>query len=173
MSLLKTPIKIGKLALNNRLVMPPMATAKAEDSGKVSKSLCDYYAEKSKGGYIGLIIIEHSYINQEGKASKGQVSLANDCDMEGLKTLVSIIHQNQTKVLAQLNHAGGKAKQEVTGHIPLSASAVKIPGIKQMEILPKEMRQDDIQKVIEDFVNAAIRVKEIGFDGVEIHAAHG
>lgn len=97
MSLLKTPIKIGKLALNNRLVMPPMATAKAEDSGKVSKSLCDYYAEKSKGGYIGLIIIEHSYINQEGKASKGQVSLANDCDMEGLKTLVSIIHQNQTK----------------------------------------------------------------------------
>lgn len=173
MTLLNTPMKIGKIEIKNRLVMPPMATAKAKDDGKVSRSLCEYYEERAKGGYIGLIILEHSFINPVGKASKGQISFANDYDKEGLQTLVSTIHNNHTKVFAQLNHAGGKAKQEVTGYSPLSASAVAIPGTQPIEVLPKEMTEEDIQTVIDDFVQAALRAKVVGFDGVEIHAAHG
>ena len=63
MSILNSPIKIGDLTIKNRLVMPPMATAKATDDGQVTKQICDYYHEKSFGGYIGLIITEHSYVN--------------------------------------------------------------------------------------------------------------
>ncbi len=64
--------------LANRLVMPPMATAKAESDGKVSQALLDYYDDKSSGGHIALIIIEHSYITPDGKASNSQLSVCDD-----------------------------------------------------------------------------------------------
>lgn len=172
MSIINTPMSIKNTEICNRLVMPPMATAKAEDNGKVSEQLCEYYAEKSNGGYIGLIITEHSYISPEGKASRGQLSISDDSDIEGLKKLVSVIHQNNTKVMAQINHAGGAALREITGCEPVSASAVKIPRPTATDI-PKEMNHKDIEKVIEDFARAAGRAKEAGYDGVEIHSAHG
>lgn len=67
MSLMNTPIKIKKIELKNRLVMPPMATAKADQTGQATEKLCQYYDEKSRGGYIGLIIAEHCFVNQEEK----------------------------------------------------------------------------------------------------------
>lgn len=173
MSILNTPIKVNKLELNNRLVMPPMATAKSGVDGKVTKQLCDYYKEKSEGGHIGLIITEHSYVNQEGKASKGQLSLSEDSDITGLRELISVIHSNNTKAIAQINHVGGAAKHEVTGCEVLSSSAVEMPGANWSGIIPREMDLKDIKKVIDDFANSAVRVKEAGFDGVEIHSAHG
>lgn len=172
MSLLNTPIAVNKMELPNRLVMPPMATAKSDADGKVTEELCAYYAEKSGGGYIGLVITEHSYISMEGKASKGQLSIADDRDVAGLKNLVAAVHQNDTKVMAQINHAGGAARQEVTGCEPLSASSVKVPGAA-VEKPPREMTAAEIQKVILDFTHAATRAKAAGFDGVEIHSAHG
>jgi 2,4-dienoyl-CoA reductase-like NADH-dependent reductase (Old Yellow Enzyme family) len=72
------PIMINNMHLNNRLVMPPMATAKALPGGHVSQEILAYYKEKSAGGYIGLVIIEHSYISPEGKASEHQLSVADD-----------------------------------------------------------------------------------------------
>ena len=173
MSLLTSPINIGRLELSNRLTMPPMATAKSNENGEVTQELCDYYAEKSAGGYIGLIISEHSYINPEGKASKGQLSIAKDSDIEGLEKLTATIHQNHTITFAQINHAGGLAKEEITGHQPLSASSVEMPKGSRSKVVPTEMTQEDIQKVITDFAAAALRAKKAGFDGVEIHAAHG
>lgn len=100
MNILTNPIKIRNLELNNRLVMPPMATVKLNDDGKVTQQLCDYYDERAKGNYIGLIIIEHSYINLAGKAGKGQTSISQDSDIEGLNKLVSSIHKSGTKVMA-------------------------------------------------------------------------
>ncbi|MCM8711516.1 NADH:flavin oxidoreductase [Clostridium sp. SYSU_GA19001] len=173
MGILNTSISIKSMKLHNRLVMPPMATAKARSDGKVTEQLCDYYAEKSKGGYIGLIITEHSYVSLEGKASKGQLSISNDDDIEGLTKLVSIIHKNNTKVMAQISHAGGATEEEITGYAPLSASSIKLPRATDKKLLPKEMTKADIDKVITDFAYAATRAKKAGFDGIEIHSAHG
>ena len=92
MSLLTQPLKIKNTVLSNRLVMPPMATAKSGENGTVTTELCDYYKEKSQGGYIGLIITEHSYVSLTGKASPNQLSIACDEDIDGLKKLVSVIH---------------------------------------------------------------------------------
>lgn len=172
MSLLGMPIKIGTLDVPNRLVLPPIATSKSQENGEITDELCQYYAEKSAGGHIGLLITEHSYISPEGKAGKGQMSIAKDSDIAGLERLVSTIHQANTKTFAQINHAGARAKQEIIGCLPKSASSIDHPKFAKNESLPLEMTYDDIQKVIADFAAAAIRAKKAGYDGVEIHAAH-
>lgn len=164
------PLTLANIELKNRLVMPPMATAKSTPDGRVTGPLCDYYDEKSRGGYIGLIIAEHSYISPEGKAGKGQLSIAQDEDVEGLRRLVSVVHRNGSKVFAQINHAGAAAVKEITGCGAIGASAVRLPNGKGG--LPKEMDQADIQRVIQAFAAAAGRAKQAGFDGVEIHSAH-
>lgn len=170
MSILNSSIKIGELVIKNRLVMPPMATSKATEDGLVTNQICDYYHEKSLGGYIGLIITEHSYVSQEGKAGSGQISIANDCDIEGLRKITTVIHGNKTKVMAQISHAGGAAKHEVTGRDIYGASAFPMPKTGK---IPIEMSQSDIHNVVNDFTKAAVRAKQAGFDGVEIHSAHG
>lgn len=173
MNMLHTSIQIKDLKLSNRLVMPPMATEKSGEGGAVTEQLCAYYDEKSAGGYIGLIITEHSFVNPEGRASKGQLSIAKDSDIAGLAKVAEVIHKNGTKVMAQISHAGGAAKEELIGHAPISASAVKSPRAAAPGSLPREMNQSDIDQVVSDFVSSARRAKEAGFDGVEIHSAHG
>lgn len=173
MNYINQPIQVNQIQIKNRLVMPPMATS-ASENGAVSQGLLDYYDEKSAGGYIGLIITEHSYVNQQGIAGPGQISISKDSDVEGLKKLVNVIHDNGTKVIAQINHAGSSTKQNVTGMPTISASAVLNQGAtgKNGE-MPQEMTQEDINRVVRDFASAAKRAKDAGFDGVEIHSAHG
>lgn len=170
MSLFHCPIKVNQLEIKNRLVMPPMATGKADLDGKVTPGLIDYYRKKSQGGYIGLIITEHMYVNLEGKASKNQLSIAEDEDLEGLKELVGVIHENGTKTFAQLNHAGGAADSQLTGKEVYGPSRASLPGSLQIF---QEMSKDHIQGLVEDFTRAALRAKAAGYDGVEIHSAHG
>lgn len=170
MKFMLEPIKLGKLTLNNRLVMPPMATSKAETNGKVSQDIIDYYAEKSEGGYISLIIIEHSFITPVGKASEQQMSIAEDSVVEGLKGLAEVIHKNGSKAVMQINHAGSAASEEVIGTKPVGPSAVPNP---RRGNIPKELTTAEIADVVQGFKEAARRVKEAGFDGVEIHSAHG
>lgn len=164
------PLTSGKLTLKNRLVMPPMATSKSNKDGSVSKEILDYYDEKTQGGYIGLIVIEHSYITKQGKASEGQLSVANKSDFEGLCELAKIIHKNGSKVVMQINHAGSAASTSVTGLDVVGPSAIKNPRLGNV---PKELTKEEIKIIIEDFKKAALLVKEAGFDGVEIHSAHG
>lgn len=170
MDYLIRPLQVGNLTLSNRLVMPPMATSKAEADGKISKDILEYYDEKSRGGYLSLIIIEHSFINQQGKASNQQLSVSDNNDVKGLKELSDIIHNNGSKAVMQINHAGSAAKSEVTGTDAVGPSAVLNP---RSGIVPVELTQAGIEEVINAFKDAAVRVKEAGFDGVEIHSAHG
>lgn len=179
-NILNTPVRIGKITLKNRLVMPPMAISKADEHGRVTASTLEYYDEKSAGGYIGLIIAEHSYVSPEGKASNGQLSISDDRDIAGLQQIVSVVHKNGTNIMAQLNHAGNSTTTAITGMEQISASVVQFPegslGARHRKApsqLPKEMSASDIDKVIEDFTQAARRAKAAGFDGAEIHAAHG
>ncbi len=170
MSYLLEPLTEGPLLLHNRLVMPPMGTEKAESSGKVNRELLDYYDEKSKGAYIGLVIVEHSYIAPEGKASPRQLSAATDETIEGLKQLAETIQANGSRAVVQINHAGSNTTGEVTGATPAAPSAVMHPKRKTM---PRELSEIEIDQIVQSFSSAALRVKEAGFDGVEIHAAHG
>lgn len=168
-------IEINTLQLNNRLVMPPMATAKSTPEGYVTDALCDYYKQRAAGGYIGLIITEHSFITGQGKASNGQLSIADDNALDGLKHLTDAIHQDGTKVIAQINHAGSSTTQEITGLPIVSASAVLHPWKRQgpKDELPRALSKEEILALEELYVQAAVRAKQAGYDGVEIHSAHG
>lgn len=170
MSFLLKPIKIGQITLANRLVMPPMATAKAEKDGKVSDALVDYYAEKTDGGYISLVIIEHSFVKADGKASENQLSVSDDSVIQGLTGLAEVIHRNGSKAMMQINHAGSAATEEIIGTKPVAPSAVE--NLRRGN-MPRELTYEEIGNIIEAFQNAARRTKEAGFDGVEIHSAHG
>ncbi len=163
-------LQAGSLTLHNRLIMPPMATAKPSEDGGVSQAVLDYYQEKSKGGYFSLIIIEHSFVSREGKAHKNQLSVDNDQMVGGLRNLAEVIHSNGSKAMMQISHAGGATTQEVTGEIPVAPSPTPHPWNGNT---PKELTKQEITGVIQAFQDAARRVKEAGFDGVEIHSAHG
>ena len=171
--LLHTPLTVHNVELANRLVMPPMATGKTPD-GTVQDDLLAYYDARSKGGCIGLIVTEHAYISPEGKAHEGQLSVSRDTDIPGLTKLVETIHKNNTAVIAQINHAGSAAMEEITGYPAISASVTAQPEYARKSEKPvREMTADDMHAVAKKFAEAALRVKEAGFDGVEIHAAHG
>ena len=168
MSLVLKELDLGKIKLSNRLVFPPMATSKSLD-GMINKAMVDYYDEKSKSG-LGLIIIEHSYINLSGKADNGQVSVAEDKTVDGLKKVAEVIQKNGAKAIMQINHAGSMTSKKKTGLDVIAPSAVVNPRAKE---IPIELSLEAIEEIKNDFVNAAKRCKEAGFDGVELHSAHG
>lgn len=172
MNILKKPIKIKGIEFSNRIVLPPMATAKADD-GVVTKKLLDYYDEKSKGGYLGLVITEHMYVRADGIAHKGQLSVSRDSDVEGLAQLAKTIHNNNSKAIAQISHAGSNTTPEITGCEVISASAVRNPSSNNNNgPVPHGMSIAEIKDLVNSFATAALRVKKAGFDGVEIHSAH-
>jgi NADPH2 dehydrogenase len=165
-----TPLERGNLTLHNRLVMPPMATSKSDQNGMVSREILDYYDEKSKGGYIALIIIEHSFISQQGKATMKQLSVAHDILVDKLRELANTIHKNGSRAVMQINHAGSGSSSNVTGCEAVGPSAVPNPRIGG---IPRELSKGEIEEIVQQFADAALRVKNAGFDGVEIHSAHG
>ncbi|MFU8891715.1 MAG: NADH:flavin oxidoreductase [Anaerosomatales bacterium] len=171
MSHLLQPLE-GKLPLANRLVMPPMATQKAGEDGTMSREILDYYDEKSRGGHIGLVIIEHAYVHQQGKYRARQPGVADDGALPRMAELATTIHRNGPRAVMQINHSGGAASSEVTGLEVVAPSAVPSPVSLGGET-PRSLTRDDIAGVVEAFAAAARRVKQAGFDGVEIHAAHG
>ena len=173
MSILNSPITINGLALKNRLVMPPMATSKAAQGGAVTGDLCAYYAERAAGGCIGLIVTEHCFISPEGRAHAGQLSIASDADVPGLRRLTDTIHAHGSKAMAQISHAGGAAQPGYPGLRALSPSGVRLPRDSGEGPAPDAMAEADIEKVIRDFAAAARRAKAAGYDGVELHSAHG
>lgn len=165
-----TPLIFKNITLKNRLVMPPMASAKCDANGKVSKELLDYYSRKTQGGYIALVIAEHAYVDISGKASLNQMSIASDEDIEGLAKLSACVHKNDSKIFAQINHAGSAAIAENI----YAPSAVVHPKFAQAnKKLPKAFSAMQIEDLKNAFLNASIRAAKAGFDGVQLHSAHG
>ena len=167
--MLQNAIQIGSLKLKNRLVMPLMATGKA-DAGYVTEELITYYRDRAQFSAPGLIILEHAFIAPAGRASAGQLSIADTKCVAGLTKLVQAIHKAGSAVFAQLNHAGSGAEPEVPCK-NLSASAVASPR-KPESGVPREMTRAEILMTEADFVRAALRAVKAGCDGVEIHSAH-
>ncbi|MBO5667055.1 MAG: NUDIX domain-containing protein [Firmicutes bacterium] len=158
-----------KMELQTKIVMPPMAT-ETSNNGKVTEALCEFYRVRVENPLSGLIITEHMYIEPCGKASKGQMSAADDDVVDGLKKLTKIVHEAKPglKVVAQINHAGGRTTPEITGCDKASASPYEYNGS-----ICREMTVEEIHEAADRFAEAAGRVKAGGYDGVEIHSAHG
>lgn len=149
--IIDTPLKIKNITLSNRIVLPPMAR-ELSDEGKVSDELIDHYSKRADG--TGLIIVEHSYVSPEGIASPKQLSMADDSVIDGYKRLAEAIHSQGSFAIAQINHAGFES-------------------ISDEKLDLNRMTLEDIDNVRDAFIKAAMRSQKAGFDGVEIHSAHG
>lgn len=169
---LSEEIKTKNISFKNRIIMPPMATSKADDMGHVSDDLLDYYQEKTSNKLFSTVIVEHNFVDPIGKASHNQVSIADDYCIDGLKKLAEIIQNNETHAIVQISHAGSSTNEDVIGQGPVAPSRVKNLS-KENAALARELSIEEIKEIEDKFVNAAYRAKEAGFVGVEIHSAHG
>ncbi len=165
------PCRIGSLTLKNRLAMSQMTMNYATEEGMVTDKVIAHYTERAKGG-VGLIFMEGTYFTPEGKGYVRQIGLALQEHVEGLKRLTAAVHglKNDTRIFLQIHHAGGRASSKVTGLQPVAPSAVPpYPGAE----MPRALTRDQIAGLIQAHVEAAARAREAGFDGVDIHCAHG
>lgn len=163
------PFAIGTMSLKNRLVMPPMVTNLGTKDGYVTDRTKDYYEARAKGG-IGLIIVEATCIDAPvGRLSHRQLAIDDDKYVPELRELARAIKKHGARAAIQIHHAGRNTTSTVTGHQLVAPSPIPIPGGE----IPRELTLDEIKDMVRRFAEAAGRAKKAGFDGVEIHAAHG
>ncbi len=165
------PCRIGNLTLKNRLAMSQMTMNYATEDGHVTDKLIAHYRERAKGG-VGLIFVEGTYFTPEGKGYVRQVGIASERHVEGLKRLTDAVHElkNDTRIFLQIHHAGGRVSSKISGMQPVAPSAVPAyPGAE----MPRALTREEIAGLVEAHIAAASRAKAAGFDGVDIHCAHG
>jgi len=159
------PLKIKKIIIKNRVVMPPMCMYSAKEDGLANDFHYAHYAARAIGG-VGLIIQEATAVLPDGRITINDLGIWSDDHLPGLTKIASIIHQYQAIAGIQINHAGRKAKVDQ----PIGPSSLLYSGDYK---LPKEMTVKEIDEVIEAFKHAAKRADQAGFDLLEIHGAHG
>lgn len=165
---LAQPIKIGTMTLKNRIIMPPMVVRYASDDGFVTPRTRDYYEARAAGG-AALVIVEATYVHPWGQIILSEPGISDDKFIPGIRELAQAIKRHGAKAGIQLNH-GGRLATTPDASMPLVApSAIAAPG----RAVPQALTGDGIADIVGDFVRAALRAKLAGFDGVEIHGAHG
>jgi 2,4-dienoyl-CoA reductase-like NADH-dependent reductase (Old Yellow Enzyme family) len=162
------PSDINGLTLPNRFVRAATWEGMAAANGACTPKLINLMAGLAKGG-VGLIITSHAFVQQDGQVSLGQLGVYDDALIPDLKRLTQTVHQNGGKIFLQLAHAGLYADPKLTGQPPAAVSAVD--GFVKSAV--KEMRVQEIQKIVTAFAAAAKRAHQAKFDGVQLHAAHG
>ena len=170
MTKLFTSAKIGTCEIPNRLIVPAMVVNYCSEDGKVTEQYIKYMEEKAKGGW-GLIITEDYAVNENAKGYQFIPGLYNDDQVEGNRKLTESVHKYDSKIFCQMYHPGRQCSHAVNGNVqPVAPSAIKDPICMDM---PREISVEEIQQIVKDFGSCARRAKEAGFDGIEIHAAHG
>ncbi len=156
------PLKVRDLMLRNRIVMPPMQTGKATFEGGVTNRLINHYVKRS--GAVGLPIVEHAYVSLTGKLGVKQLGIYDDALVPGFEKLAAALHSIDAPAILQITHAGAVASKKVTHAQPVGPSSLgKARGLEKSEL----------EKIIDQFTAATERAVKAGFDGVELHGAHG
>jgi NADPH2 dehydrogenase len=163
-----TPLQVKHLTIRNRIVMPPMATERSQPYGAVKPESIAYYGAIASRG-MGLLIVEHNFVALEGRASPGQMSIADDREIAGHRDLARGIRENNVVSALQVSHAGSN-RQETLGGECLGPSPVAHPSSR---LVPRELGAGEIAGIVSAFGLAAARGKQAGYDLVEIHSAHG
>lgn len=159
---------INSLQLKNRFVRSATWEGMATEDGAVTPRLVELYSDLA-AGRIGLIISSHAYVTREGQATPRQLGIYNDDLIMSLQRLTDAGHQHRCHVVAQLAHAGCFTTQQLTGRPPLAISIVDEKGAKRY----REAAARELEELPAHFAAAALRARQAGFDGVQIHAAHG
>ena len=169
--LLRSPLMLGSIRVKNRIVMPAMGTGLASKSGEVSPAMIKYYEERARGG-AGMIVVEIACVDSpQGRASLTQLNIDDPSYISGLNELAEVIRSYDCRAFIQLHHAGRQTSPGVTdGLQPVAPSPI---ACRLMRAEPHELTTEEIQTLKLKFVTSAYYAWKAGFDGVELHAAHG
>lgn len=178
MSVLHTPLKVGALALKNRIIMAPLTRSRCLDEQRIPNELMlEYYVQRADAG---MIISEATSISAMGVGYARTPGIWTREQVAGWKKITSAVHEKGGKILLQLWHVGRISDPLfLNGQLPVAPSAIRPSGHvslvrpeKPFEI-PRALETHEIPGIVEDYKKAARNALEAGFDGVEIHAANG
>jgi len=166
-----SPMTLNGVELKNRLVMAPMSTSYGGIDGSVTPRNIAFYRERALGGF-GLIIVEFTCGDPAtGKTEEHQLSLESQRNLDGHKRLVDAVHDAGAKVFVQLQHGGRFADRK---YVPMPKGPSRVTSRKDPgKIVSDEFSSDEVKKLVEAFGRTARLSVEAGYDGIEVHAAHG
>ena len=172
------PFALHDLALSNRIVLAPMTRARAGAKRIPNRLMAEYYAQRSEAG---LLITEATTISEEANGWNESPGIYTDQMMDGWKHTVNAVHERGSVIFLQLWHCGRASHSSFhDGKPAVAPSAIKIneeyihtPQGKQPHEVPRALETSEIPRVVEDYRQAAVRAKDAGFDGIELHSANG
>ena len=167
-SVLFHPTRIGSLELPNRFVRSATWEGLAAPDGDCTEELVRLMGELAAGG-VGLIISSHAYVKPEGFAVRGQLGVDRDERIPGLARMAKAVHDRGGRIVLQLAHGGILAGTEPAGQPVFAPSREGGPEKTRR----REMMHADIADTVRAYGEAALRAKKAGFDGIQVHAAHG
>ncbi len=168
MSVLFEKTEIKGMELKNRLFRSATYEGMADENGFPTENLFELYERLAQGG-VGLITTGLSFVSRDGKFD-AMNGIDSDEHIPKYRELVNLVHENGSKVAMQIVHCGRQTSAEMIKTQPLAPSAVKD---NAFQAKPREMTEQDIERIIEAFGEASRRVKESNFDAVQLHGAHG
>ncbi len=171
------PITLGDISLKNRMVMAPLTRGRAGESRIPNDLMAEYYSQRASAG---LIITEATAVSKQGYGWYGAPGAYTDEQFEGWRKTTNAVHEQNGKIVMQLWHMGRVSHPDFQdGELPVGPSAVAAegdahtPNGKQPYVVPRALETAEIKSLTPDYVTAARRAIDAGFDGVEIHAANG
>jgi len=149
----------------NRFMLAPLTNCQSHPDGTLSDDEFNWLTRRAEGGF-GLTMTCAAHVQAIGQGFPGQLGFFSDDHLPGLTRLASAIKGENSLAIAQLHHAGMRAPADLIGTQPVCPSA-------NDETDAREMTEAEVERVIQDFIAAAKRAEQAGFDGVEVHGAHG
>lgn len=165
---------LNGLTLRNRIVMAPMTTWSANSDGTISDSELDYYRRRVQG--VGMVITGCTHVTENGIGFTDEFAAYDDRFIPSLRRLAEATKSGGASSILQIFHAGNKAVVDaIPEGRPVSASTVSALGgpFNRGEVTPRALSQDEVLEMVRAFGDATRRAIEAGFDGVELHGAHG
>jgi 2,4-dienoyl-CoA reductase-like NADH-dependent reductase (Old Yellow Enzyme family) len=169
MSVLFETSTLKTMKLRNRIVRSATWEGMCDVDGRPTPKLAAYYANLAQGG-VGLIISGYTFVSPEGKQLPGKMGICTDDMAVDHQHLTQAVHAAGGIVAVQLVHAGGQTDPTIIGRQPLAPSAVQVA---QFPTEPVALPLTEIEAIVADFGKAAARAKAWGYDGVQLHGAHG
>lgn len=151
--------------MKNRFMLAPLTNLQSHDDGTLSQDEFNWLTMRARGGF-GLTMTCAAYVQDIGKGFPGQLGIANDGHIPGLTRLADAINEAHSLSIVQLHHAGMRSLPEVIGETPVCPSDNEETGARAMSL-------DEVKRLRDDFIAAAQRAERAGFQGVELHGAHG
>jgi len=164
---LNDPVSIGGVTLGNRLIMAPLQQYKGTADAFAVAHHIEHYGRRAR--HVGLVILESTAVSPDGRLWENDIGIFTDRHVEPLQCVTNAVHEHGTPVFIQLSHGGRKSSPLVTNRL-LAPSPI---AFDDHYGTPEAMTSEDIASVIEQYRLAARRSLAAGFDGIELHAAHG